>query len=174
MSKNSSKNHLETLSYQIKNPFKPIPKEFTDQDKNQFDGSKSHLDKIGFRFMIPLIGNLFNLNYYQIIYLQIISFSFFFFFLLRFFQNNNFDTTTLILSPLLFATTFIGKWGLFDVWYFDGFAYLFILITICRYSILVTFLSGLSACFIDERALMAFLIVLFYYFRIDDTSKKVK
>ncbi|CAN1576875.1 hypothetical protein MCERE19_04028 [Spirosomataceae bacterium] len=158
--------YVETISHQIKHPFKPIPEKFIVQNEKEFNGSKSHLDKVGFRFMAPLVANILKLNYYELVYLLFFGFFFFYYFLIRFFENNQFETTSIVLAPLLFATTFIGKWGLYDAWYFDGFAYLLILVSICGYNPLITFITGLSSCFVDERSIFALLISIFFFARV--------
>lgn len=172
--KDLNKHHVETISHQIKYPFKPIPEKYIIQNEKEFNGSKSHLDKLGFRFMAPLLGHVLNLDYIELVYLQIFVFSFFFYFLLIFFENNQFENSNLLIAPLILATTFVAKWGFYDAWYFDGFAYLFILISICNYHPLLSLASGLAACFVDERSIFALLINIFYVLRVAKKSPKTK
>jgi hypothetical protein len=157
---NFSSNDIEWEIFRIKseNPLFSI--------SSLFD-SYSNLAKRDFRITVPILNYFLNLSpVYWIIFQYCIGILFLF--LLKFSINRL--TKNGVLKNLMFcafSTLYLVRCFFDDVdhLWFDGFAFLFILIAQQSNSSLVIFFSVILGCFVDERAVFSFLIVFSgYYF----------
>jgi hypothetical protein len=135
---------------QIANPFTPI-------DTGPFtplSGTFSHIDKIAFRFSIPLIGKAFHLGAARYLVLNYAA-GLLFFPMLAQVANGIFrDRVTAAYVTFAFALTWAGAHFFNDNGYGDGFAWACLFASIYfRHPVLI-FGVVLTASFTDERALV--------------------
>jgi hypothetical protein len=142
----------DVFRMQIAHPFTPI-------DLKPFESIAvsawlSHLDKIAFRFSIPLIGKAFHLGAASFLVLNYAA-GLLFFPMLAQVANGIFrDRITAAYVTFAFALTWAGAHFFNDMWYGDGFAWACLLASIYfRHPVLI-FGLVLTASFTDERALL--------------------
>lgn len=112
---------------------------------------KDHMKKRTYRLTPILIGNLFNLSYKKLFFLQFLSFFLFIYLLLKItfsiFQNQLFA----ILGTCSLLFSYAGLSFNFDTLFFDSFGYLFLLLGFYFRKTPWTILFLLLAFFVDER-----------------------
>lgn len=131
----------------------------------------THGSKFAFRFTVPLLANVLNLGRTQsgheivVLYLiQSLLLIPFFLLLIRLLQRFASNTSVLFFS-LSFATIYLSKafiWD-YDFW-FDGFAYFFLLLGMYLRHPAGVFCSLQLACWTDERAVITLASVYIFHF----------
>jgi hypothetical protein len=122
-------------------------------------GPESHNAKTVFRLTVPLIVKAFNLSYSSLVLLQFILYYFFIIYLFKYLKRQ-FDSTVLsFLLVIGISTTYFGKALITDFRWFDGWAYLFFLISIYTRNYFVLFFSIFFGLFTDERFVFSLLVL---------------
>lgn len=130
---------------------------------------ESHEARLTFRLTPPLIGKLLptdNLLHRMtgLFIIQNICGLLFFYLLIVFAEANFNNRLFIFLLPWCFAVLYAGKTFFFDtIFFFDGIAYLFLLISICTKKPLLIFASLFLAFYTDERALIGSGFVMLYH-----------
>ena len=142
----------DVFRMQIAHPFTPI--DLKPFKSIAVSGWLSHLDKIAFRFSIPLIGKAFHLGAASFLVLNYAA-GLLFFPMLAQVANGIFrDRVTAAYVTFAFALTWAGAQFFNDVGFGDGFAWACLLASIYfRHPVLI-FGLVLTASFTDERALL--------------------
>jgi hypothetical protein len=115
----------------------------------------SHFSKTVFRLTVPLVVRMFQLNFPSLIVLQFLLYYFFIFFLVKYFirELNQYFLSLLLVFGL--CTTYFGKALIVDFRWFDGWAYLFMVLSLYSKNKYVLFFSVLLGMFTDERFVFA-------------------
>ena len=115
----------------------------------------SHFSKTVFRLTVPLVVRMFQLNFPSLIVLQFLLYYFFIFFLVKYFirELNQYFLSLLLVFGL--CTTYFGKALIVDFRWFDGWAYLFMVLSLYSKNRYVLFFSVLLGMFTDERFVFA-------------------
>lgn len=147
------------INRQIDHPFTP----------DLSNDPEAHEAKLTFRLTPPIIGKLIpgdNILHRMtgLFVLQNIC-GIIFFYLLILFAETNFNNRFLsFMLPWCFAALYTGKTFFCDMFFFfDGMAYLFLLISICNRNALLIFTSLFLAFYTDERTLVGSGFVMLYH-----------
>ncbi|MCU0436779.1 MAG: hypothetical protein MUC49_02630 [Raineya sp.] len=161
-----NKNSLifEALDWQIQHPFEKLPSKYTTFSKGEMTGTASHLDKRWSRVTIPLIAYSLGFGTFGGIVLQHITGVLFFSVLLSLIYRLTKDKQISFLFGAIFAFIFIGKWSFYDFVYYDGIAYILMLLAMWRKNFIIVFFSVLLASFVDERALVASSMIFVWWY----------
>jgi hypothetical protein len=130
---------------------------------------ESHEARLTFRLTAPLLGKLLpTSNLLQrmagLFIIQNLCGIFFFYLLVCFAERHFQNRLSSFLLPWCFAVLYAGKTFFCDtIFFFDGFAYLFLLAGVCTRKALLVFAAVLLSFFTDERALIGSGFVLLYH-----------
>jgi hypothetical protein len=130
---------------------------------------EAHEAKLTFRLLPPLIAKLLPstdmLHRMQWLFLVHNICGLLFFYLLIAFAEANFNNRFFsFLLPCCFAALYAGKTFFCDMFFFfDGLAYLLLLISICNRNALLVFISLFLAFYTDERSLIGSGFVMLYH-----------
>jgi hypothetical protein len=123
-------------------------------------GSESHIAKTVFRLTIPLIVKLFHFNYLEFIFLQLFLAYFFIYYLFNFFDKKYASKNISALLTISICTIYFGKALIVDFRWFDGWAFLFIIITLYTRFLLLAFVFLILGFFTDERVIFSVPILI--------------
>lgn len=139
---------------------------------------ESHEARLTFRLTAPLIGKLlpttdFLTRMKGLFVIQNIC-GLLFFYLLIVFAEANFGNRFLsVLLPCCFAVLYAGKTFFYDtIFFFDGLAYLFLLLSVSSRNPLLVFAGLFLAFYTDERALIGSGFVMLYHVLKNRESKQ--
>ena len=135
--------------------------------KLQLQDYSSHVGKLSFRLIVPLIGFLvpfksMAIKFLVVVIIKTILGYFFFYKIYIHFSNKNNSKLMPFLFTTMFLPIFVGKSFVTDFMWFDAIAFYFIFIAMICSSSVIVFLSCLLACFTDEKAYFSLLIVFVY------------
>lgn len=130
----------------------------------------THGSKLAFRFTVPLLANVLNIGTtesgHEIVFLYLIQslLLFPFIFLVIKLLQRFVDNSSILFFSLSFATIYLSKaffWD-YDFW-FDGFAYFFLLLGMYLRHMAGIFCALQTACWTDERAVVALASVYVFH-----------
>ncbi len=130
---------------------------------------ESHEARLTFRLVPPLIGKMLPTNNMLqrlkgLFVIQNICGLFFFYLLIVFAERNFNNRMFSFLLPWCFAVIYAGKTFFCDTaFFFDGMAFLFLLISVCTRNPLLVFGSLFLAFYTDERAMIGSGFVMLYH-----------
>lgn len=165
---------LQALRVKIKNPLSPIPRDLKGIGLN--GGPASHIDKLELRLTVPVLGWLSGTGDWTVIVWNHLSALGVFYLLACLASKALDDNVGGGLFVLGIGPTFFGSWFFNDIYFGDGIAFLFLLLSIASRNLLVSACSFLAAAFCDERCVAA-VPILFLYFLVSlrqDTEKALR
>jgi hypothetical protein len=112
---------------------------------------ESHSAKTVFRLTIPLIVKTLNLSFRGLVYLQFFLYYIFLLLLLKYFKKEFSSSLLSYILVLGISTTYFGKALITDFRWFDGWAFLFFLISIYTKNYFILIPSIYLGLFTDER-----------------------
>lgn len=153
----------QAMTWQIQHPLTPIPTSL--QNISLYGGSASHVDKMGLRLTLPLLGRVSGTGPWTVVVWSSIAAVLLFYFLARCAWDAIGDQTASALFVIGLGATFFGAWGFNDFDFGDAVAFLLMLLCIYareKWWLVVPFF--LAAAFCDERAVAAFPLLAYYFF----------
>ncbi len=149
----------ETINKQVDHPLSPIV----------IENISYHEAKLAFRLVPPILAKILPSSdlcdrMIWLFLLQNIAGLIFIFLLIRLTEKNVSDRFLRILVPCCFCVLYTANSFFCDLtFFFDSFAFLFLLISISYSNFFIICISLFLACFTDERALIACGFVLLYH-----------
>lgn len=161
MSKDLNHPTIQALCAKIRHPLSPIPPDL--KDFRLHGEFARHIDKLELRLTIPILGWLSGTGRWTVIVWNHVS-AFGVFYLLACVSSKALDDNV---GGGLFALgvgpTFFGSWFFNDLYFGDGTAFFFLLLSIASKNLVVSSCSFLVAAFCDERCVAAVPLVLLYF-----------
>ena len=149
------------LSYKVQHPLSPIPSSIKD---TPYVGAASHIDKLELRLTLPILGWLSGTGVWTVIIWNHFSALVVFFLLAHLANQAVGDLVSSALFVLGVGATFFGSWFFNDIYFGDGVAYLFLLLSVASRYPALSFCSFLVAAFCDERCVAAGPLLCLYFF----------
>lgn len=126
---------------------------------------ESHAAKKTFRITVPLIAKTLHLNNWLTVAFIWICNCLFLYFSILLFEKLLTNKVAALLGTFALTFIYVGHAGFTDInTWFDGVAYLLLLIACLSTSHWLIFLSIILACFTDERAYLSSMLVLLFHF----------
>ena len=146
----------QALQWKFEHPLQPIPVQaFAPGDTRDDIGAAEHLEKRSFRIAVPLAAYLLHVGIKgALLGQQLAAYGFLVLTVIVGRRLTGSDLSGMLIGGI-FASSFIGQWGFNDFHYFDGFAYLSILVCIWSHSPVIIALTTALGGMIDERVLLA-------------------
>lgn len=156
------------MEWKFHNPLLPIPAKqiaFQVHDESE-TGGISHVEKMSYRLLVPLIGYTFGFGTMTALVIQQVLACLFLLIVLLTLRRVFEDKLSALLAGMMVATSFPGQWGFSDFVFFDGVAYFFIALAFWTTSPWMVAGAVLAGGLTDERViLMTPLIWLWNGFR---------
>jgi hypothetical protein len=151
---------IQALHVKVQHPLSPIPPDL--KDIGRHGGVASHIDKLELRLTVPVLGWLSHTGSWTILVWNHLSALGVFYLLARLASKALDDKVGGALFVLGLGPTFFGSWFFNDIYFGDGVAFFFLLLSIASVNPLFSCSSFIAAAFCDERCVLALPLLCAY------------